>query len=277
MSIGLAALQGGINMATSALNNVFNRRAQNRQWRENRRAADLAYARDVEMWNRQNDWTREMWDLQNEYNLPSAQMDRLRVAGLNPNLMYGNGASGGQAGAIQQATMPKYQTARANYSYVPAQVPQVLGMYQDFKLKQAQVDLLKEQAITAREKGLTEAALRSGRRVGLTHSNAIKYSQAKYAEAFNKLELDMNQQRLKNLGMDHRLKELDIPYRQARSGLKGIEYDWLKNRGVRPQDALWMRLLMNAGDGIMDSNLMRGLIDSFRNTWKDGRYNFQGR
>jgi ribosomal protein L25 (general stress protein Ctc) len=270
-----AVLQGGFNMATAGLNNIFNRRAQNRQWRENRRQAEVAYGRDLEMWNRQTAWNREMWDLQNEYNLPSAQMDRLRKAGLNPNLMYGNASAGGQAGAIQQATMPKYQSARANYSYVPAQVPQILGMYQDFKLKNAQMDLLKEQAITAREKGLTEAALRSGKRIGLTHSNAIKYSQAKYAQAFNKLELETGQQRLKNLGIDHRLKELDIPYRQARSGLKGIEYDWLKNRGVRPQDALWMRLLMNAGEGIMDSNLMRGLLESFKNSWRYGKYNYE--
>ncbi|AJK28241.1 hypothetical protein [Eel River basin pequenovirus] len=277
MSLWQTALQGGLSMGISALNNVFNRRAQRREWAENRRQAELAYGRDVEMWNRQSAFNREMWDLQNEYNLPSAQMDRLRKAGLNPNLMYGNGASGGQAGAIQQATMPKYQSARANYSYVPAQVPQILGMYQDFKLKDAQMDLLKEQATTAREKGLTEAALRSGRRIGLTHSNAIKYSQAKYAQAFNKLELETNQQRLKNLGMDHRLKELDIPYRQARSGLKGIEYDWLKNRGIRPQDALWMRLLMNAGSNIMDSNLMKSLIDGFKDSWRNGRYTFRER
>lgn len=267
--LGFAALQGGFNMATSALNNFFNRRAQNREWRENRRQAETAYSRDVDMWNRQTTWNREMWDLQNEYNLPSAQMDRLRKAGLNPNLMYGNGASGGQAAQIQQATMPKYQAARANYSYVPAQVPQILGMYQDFKLKSAQMDLLKEQTATTREKGLTEAALRTGREIGLRNTNAIKYSQAKYAEAFNKLELNQGQQKLKNLGIDYDLKKLDIPYRQARSGLKGIEYDWLKNKGVRPQDALWMRLLMNAGDGIMDSNLMKGLLNAFRGDWNN--------
>lgn len=33
------------------------------------------------------------WNMQNEYNLPSAQVERLRAAGLNPDLMYGGGAS----------------------------------------------------------------------------------------------------------------------------------------------------------------------------------------
>lgn len=33
------------------------------------------------------------WNMQNAYNLPSAQVERLRAAGLNPDLMYGGGAS----------------------------------------------------------------------------------------------------------------------------------------------------------------------------------------
>lgn len=35
---------------------------------------------------------REMWTKNAEYNAPQAQMARLRIAGLNPNLVYGNGA-----------------------------------------------------------------------------------------------------------------------------------------------------------------------------------------
>jgi len=39
------------------------------------------------------DFQLEMWNRANEYNLPSAQMARLQEAGLNPNLVYGNGAT----------------------------------------------------------------------------------------------------------------------------------------------------------------------------------------
>lgn len=35
------------------------------------------------------------WDMQNQYNSPAAQMQRFKDAGLNPNLMYGQGESGG--------------------------------------------------------------------------------------------------------------------------------------------------------------------------------------
>ena len=33
----------------------------------------------------------KMWNMQNEYNTPAAQMQRFRAAGLNPSLMYGSG------------------------------------------------------------------------------------------------------------------------------------------------------------------------------------------
>lgn len=40
---------------------------------------------------RKHEWA--MWNAQNEYNKPINQMARLREAGLNPNLVYGNGAT----------------------------------------------------------------------------------------------------------------------------------------------------------------------------------------
>lgn len=65
------------------------------------RAADTAYQRDVAMWN-----------MQNAYNAPSAQMERLQKAGLNPNLVYGGGSVTGN-------------TAGSPPSYTPASYPQV--------------------------------------------------------------------------------------------------------------------------------------------------------
>lgn len=46
-----------------------------------------------EMWDKQGQRDLEFWNLQNSYNDPSAQMQRLKAAGLNPNLVYGNGAT----------------------------------------------------------------------------------------------------------------------------------------------------------------------------------------
>lgn len=45
-------------------------------------------------------WNEKMWNMQNAYNLPEAQMARFKQAGLNPNLIYGQGNSG-NAGSPQ--------------------------------------------------------------------------------------------------------------------------------------------------------------------------------
>lgn len=39
------------------------------------------------------EWNEKMWHMQNEYNTPAAQMQRLKEAGLNPNLVYGQMSS----------------------------------------------------------------------------------------------------------------------------------------------------------------------------------------
>lgn len=57
----------------------------------------------------QRDWMERMWNQQNSYNHPSAQMGRFKEAGLNPNLIYGTGsASAGNAdkvGSYDRANM----------------------------------------------------------------------------------------------------------------------------------------------------------------------------
>ncbi|AXH76462.1 MAG: DNA pilot protein [Microviridae sp.] len=94
----------------------------------NRELAEYQYSKDLEMWNKGN-----------IYNSPTAQMERLREAGLNPNLVYGNGATGNMAGSL-----PQYHSPKQEYNYVPpVNIPSMIGMYQDVQLKNAQIDNLK--------------------------------------------------------------------------------------------------------------------------------------
>lgn len=96
--------------------------------------AELAYQRSVEMWNRQN-----------LYNSPEAQMQRFKEAGLNPHLIYGQGSSG------LASSPPQYQPANLQYQYEAPQygrafegvVPllmQVGTWMQDMKLSQARLE-----------------------------------------------------------------------------------------------------------------------------------------
>lgn len=49
-------------------------------------------AHNMQMYGLSRDDAIAMWHMQNEYNLPSAHMQRLKEAGLNPHLVYGSGA-----------------------------------------------------------------------------------------------------------------------------------------------------------------------------------------
>lgn len=63
----------------------------------------------------QNDRNLELWNMQNEYNAPKQQMARLKEAGLNPNLVYGNGSAVNVANAPAPTQVP-HIGAYTNYA-----------------------------------------------------------------------------------------------------------------------------------------------------------------
>lgn len=77
----------------------------------------------------------KFWNLQNEYNHPARQMERLREAGLNPALMYGQSASGatGTAGAIDIPQREQFDNPLNN-----------ITKFADVEVKKAQSDNLQQ-------------------------------------------------------------------------------------------------------------------------------------
>ena len=60
-----------------------------------------AYHRSKRLMKYQMGLDKDMFDYQNAYNTPAAQMARLKSAGLNPALMYGQGTTGNASGYPQ--------------------------------------------------------------------------------------------------------------------------------------------------------------------------------
>lgn len=141
---------GGSNIATALLqvggmiyNNAQQRRMQQKTIDANKEQAKYAYSQELEMMNRMND-----------YNSPAAQMQRYKNAGLNPNMIYGSG--GGSSG--NQASIPKYNAPTLQYNMNPiVQIPEMISMYQDFSMKQAQINNLKAQNDSIRQNTMTSA------------------------------------------------------------------------------------------------------------------------
>lgn len=97
--------------------------------KENRELAKYQYSQE-----------QKMWEQQNAYNSPSAQMDRFAKAGLNKNLIYGQGSPG------NATVLPKYSAPKMEYNYIPkTNLPQVLSLFTDLAQKNAQTDNLRAQ------------------------------------------------------------------------------------------------------------------------------------
>lgn len=95
-----------------------------------------------EMYQRTRDDNIRFWEMQNRYNAPIAQMQRFEEAGLNPNLIYGQG-SAGNAGSIPTPEVQPVNFKSTRFDKIDA-MGLALGEA-DLKIKQAQANNLNEQ------------------------------------------------------------------------------------------------------------------------------------
>lgn len=116
---------------------------------------------------KQRQWSRDMYDLQrthaledwnrmNEYNSPEAQMRRLKAAGLNPNLVYGQGAVANNTQAVRSSTVENYtpQPIRVDLGAIGDSI----NMYNEIKTRTLQnSNLQKQNELMEQQKLLTAA------------------------------------------------------------------------------------------------------------------------
>lgn len=79
------------------------------------------------------------WAMQNEYNSPLQQMARLKAAGLNPNLVYNNGATH-SAQAVQKSDMKQWSPQAPQFDF-----GQIIDQYLGTQQRQNAINVGKEQ------------------------------------------------------------------------------------------------------------------------------------
>jgi len=105
--------------------------------------ANLDYARVA--YNLSHKDALEFWNMQNAYNDPAAQMARFRGAGLNPNLIYGQGNSGNAAAPdVPQFRPPDIKSTRPGDAIQAGALSYMNAVY-DLKIKAAQANNLEAQ------------------------------------------------------------------------------------------------------------------------------------
>lgn len=187
-------VQAGSGLLGSVIGGIFGAQQQKREFQNAKelaalnnkyaeQAATTAYERQIEQWNREN-----------EYNTPAAQRARFEEAGLNPSLMYGAGASAGNAGGLSTVPMNEY-AAGGVYRNMPrrydkldtmSQLADIFNKTADFSLKLNQA---KESAANAGVAGATleytraMTTLTEMKTVGQGFTNAIERANAYVAES----------------------------------------------------------------------------------------------
>ncbi len=196
------------------------------------------------------------WNMQNEYNHPSAQKARLEEAGLNPNLIYGTSPTSavGNTGPIAPS-----KAASQNYDNP------LIGMqlFADVKQKEAQTDNLHTQNTVLQN----EALLKAMQTANLTEQTAKNKVEAEVARELKQTSVDFQKENLRKLelqtigqeldntfkdqSMQDRVKSLMYQASNAKATLQGtnllnalrsLEVD-LKKIGIERNDPWYFRIL----------------------------------
>lgn len=133
---------GAVNTASSVYNTERqlsaqkeNQREQN-AWQSGENEKDRLWQQQqwAEQFNQENDEWQRRFDLQNEYNDPSAVVQRLRGAGINPAAAMGQltgsgglAAAGGSSNPVSPGPMPTHQVSAMGISPVGS-IPDISGV-----------------------------------------------------------------------------------------------------------------------------------------------------
>ncbi len=232
-----AVIQGGSNITSSAVQNSGSRKSQKRALRYN----------------------LDFWRQQNEYNSPVAQMKCLREAGLNPNLIYGQSASGatGQAERIAPAKAAEYKFESPLRN---------ITSFSDVRQKEATSDNLKVQKTVLTQEAILKAA-QTGKVLSEGSSAATK---AKVDKALLDTSVDASKENLRQMELGtigkqldntfksqtikNRVKDINYRVQNAKETLKGqkllnalrsLERD-LKQIGIERNDPWYLRIFGRA-------------------------------
>lgn len=207
---------GGIISGVSSLLGGLGSSAMNNKAVQDTNKANMEIAKYQAQWQQQENEkayqrSLNMWNLQNEYNSPTQQMARIRAAGLNPNLVYGNGVTGNSSGPA-----PQYEPAKFNAPTMQAYrgwnlgISDAISQFLAYRTAEAQVDNMEAQNSLIRQQTATEAT-----------------KQANIAASTSRSEFDLNMAKeLKDVSVSSAIA--DMNQKQA-----GAAQGWTKaNREV---------------------------------------------
>ena len=213
---GGSALLGGIaNLVSQSDTNAANERiaAENRDWQSGENQLS-------------RDWQERLWNLENQYNTPSAQSVRLKEAGINPYLIgagvdAGNAGSAGSPSMQSAPNMPNIQSP--DYSFIGDAASKSIGAYYNAQSINAQSANQTSQA----ERSYIESAKEIQRLYG--REVAQKYLQGRLREIRGIESQDSYYSRL----WDNQLKQSEF-----KTQIESVNAEVARKYGVRTAETI---------------------------------------
>lgn len=187
----------------------------------------------------QNLWNKKNVDAMNRYNSPASQMQRYQAAGLNPNLIYGQGTPGNQT-VLPEITAP-------SFSFMPFAMKAIA-----FENLKRQGKILENQSKEqeARILNLYSKTRNQDLQGVLSRLKAQELdARSPYFSQMAKYQADAATQKLKMM-----LKDLDL---KSATHLN-LQMDNLIKRDVHTEKAYYNMLMQETGMGKQDNFLYRG-------------------
>ncbi|QGF19330.1 DNA pilot protein [Antarctic microvirus COCH21_V_SP_13] len=254
------------------------------------------------MYDKQKADNIAFWSQQNDYNTPAQQMARFKAAGLNPNLIYGQG-SGGNAGPVSTPDVQPINQRSPEWGNSAMAGASMINQIYDLAIKQAQTnnlqaqntvirqdlelkrsqtdtnlfdlgfkqDLRETSAETQREKlrqtkTQTDLAINEDARRSLMNTTNVM-------EALSRMETAT----LARLNLQSQTAHTDTDTKRINADISRIKQNTanmrregtlqqldinLRNQGINPQDPQYMRILGQALSGLTDGTSTRSIIEN---------------
>lgn len=250
-------LGGIISGIGSLAGNIFGYKGQKEANKTNIQLAEQARQHDISMWNAQN-----------AYNTPAMQMQRMKEAGLNPNLVYGSGAGQTTASPPPKAPVPQVDNELASLAQMS--LTPMISLYQDWQVKKAQIDNLQAETRSKQTMNMLNnlKVLQEQERRPFYNLNALnEYADKRHrAEISGSKAISAHERAMYDIkAFPSLLRQISLRnavLEQSKIGQQ-LENDLsrnLKPYGLTSRDNVWARLLLNLGNNPKIKPLLNSLI-----------------